>query len=50
LNIGASREDDGKPVILDSVKQANKIILESGLDNEYLPSKEVPNSWVLLSN
>jgi aspartate aminotransferase, mitochondrial len=33
LSIGAYRDDDGKPVILDSVKKAQKIILEANLDN-----------------
>jgi len=37
LGIGAYRCDDGKPVLLDSVRRAQKIIVDSGMDNEYLP-------------
>lgn len=37
LGIGAYRCDDGKPVLLDSVRKAQKIIVDSGMDNEYLP-------------
>lgn len=37
LSIGAYRDNDGKPVVLDSVKRAEQIIKEKKLDNEYLP-------------
>lgn len=37
LSIGAYRDNDGKPVILDSVKKANAVIESKGMDNEYLP-------------
>ncbi|CAD8153035.1 unnamed protein product [Paramecium octaurelia] len=37
LSIGAYRDNDGKPVVLESVKRAEQIIKEKKLDNEYLP-------------
>jgi len=37
LGMGAYRTDDGKPFILDCVKQAEKIIMEKGMDHEYAP-------------
>eukprot|EP00828_Plagiopyla_frontata_P045677 TRINITY_DN788_c0_g1_i2.p1 TRINITY_DN788_c0_g1~~TRINITY_DN788_c0_g1_i2.p1 ORF type:complete len:567 (-),score=59.21 TRINITY_DN788_c0_g1_i2:99-1799(-) len=36
LGVGAYRDDDGKPVVLSSVKQAEKIMFDKNLDNEYL--------------
>ena len=36
LGVGAYRDDDGKPVVLKCVKQAEKIIFDKNLDNEYL--------------
>lgn len=37
LGVGAYRDDKGKPFILPSVKQAEKILAESNLDHEYAP-------------
>lgn len=37
LSIGAYRDNNGKPVILDSVKKANQTINDKNMDNEYLP-------------
>ncbi|KAK6184627.1 hypothetical protein SNE40_007063 [Patella caerulea] len=35
LGVGAYRDDQGKPFILPTVRKAEKIIFESGLDHEY---------------
>lgn len=37
LGVGAYRGDDGKPYVLDSVRIAEKRILDQKLDHEYLP-------------
>jgi len=37
LGVGAYRDDDGKPVVLDCVKEAEKRLVEQGADHEYLP-------------
>ena len=37
LGMGAYRDDDGKPYILPCVRRAEEIILEKGMDHEYLP-------------
>jgi aspartate aminotransferase len=37
LGVGAYRDDNGKPFVLPSVKQAEKIITEQNLDKEYAP-------------
>jgi aspartate aminotransferase len=37
LGVGAYRDDNGKPFVLPSVKQAEKIITDAKLDKEYLP-------------
>jgi aspartate aminotransferase len=37
LGAGAYRDDNGKPFVLPSVKQAEKILFDSNLDKEYLP-------------
>ncbi|CAJ0832800.1 18581_t:CDS:10 [Entrophospora sp. SA101] len=37
LGVGAYRDDDGKPYVLNSVRKAEKKILEDRLDKEYLP-------------
>jgi len=37
LGVGAYRDDSGKPFVLDSVRTAEKRILEQKLDHEYLP-------------
>ncbi|KAG7669188.1 putative Aspartate aminotransferase, mitochondrial [Nannochloris sp. 'desiccata'] len=37
LGVGAYRDDDGKPVVLDVVRQAEKIIISRNMNNEYLP-------------
>lgn len=37
LGVGAYRDNDGKPVVLDCVKEAEKRIVESNANHEYLP-------------
>jgi len=37
VGVGAYRDDDGKPVVLPSVKEAEKRVVAANLDNEYLP-------------
>ncbi|ETN44797.1 uncharacterized protein HMPREF1541_09672 [Cyphellophora europaea CBS 101466] len=37
LGAGVYKDEDGKPWILSSVKQAEKILYEASLDHEYLP-------------
>lgn len=37
LGVGAYRDDSGKPFVLDSVRTAEKRILDQKLDHEYLP-------------
>jgi aspartate aminotransferase len=37
LGAGAYRTDEGKPFILPSVRQANKLIEQADMDNEYGP-------------
>ena len=42
LGVGAYRDDAGKPYVLDSVRTAEKKILDSKLDHEYLPIAGLP--------
>ncbi|CEG81320.1 Putative Aspartate aminotransferase [Rhizopus microsporus] len=35
LGVGAYRDDNGKPYVLNAVKKAEKLIMEKGLDKEY---------------
>jgi aspartate aminotransferase len=35
LGVGAYRDDNGKPVVLPSVREAEKRIMESGINKEY---------------
>jgi len=42
LGVGAYRDDNGKPYVLPSVKEAEKIIYEKSLDKEYLPISGLP--------
>lgn len=37
VGVGAYRDDDGKPVVLPSVKEAERRVVADNLDNEYLP-------------
>jgi aspartate aminotransferase len=37
LGVGAYRDDNGKPFVLEAVRQAERKILEQGLDKEYSP-------------
>lgn len=37
LGVGAYRTNEGKPLILDCVKQAEKIVFDKGIDHEYSP-------------
>jgi aspartate aminotransferase len=37
LGVGAYRNDEGKPFILESVKKAEELISKEGLDKEYAP-------------
>jgi aspartate aminotransferase len=42
LGVGAYRDDNGKPFILNCVKKANKIINEQNMDHEYAPILGLP--------
>src|SRR5687768_15350002 len=42
LGAGAYRDDNGKPWVLPSVRQAEKQIAEKQLDKEYLPISGLP--------
>jgi aspartate aminotransferase len=42
LGVGAYRDDNGKPFVLPSVRQAEKILAESSLDHEYAPIAGTP--------
>jgi aspartate aminotransferase len=42
LGVGAYRDDNGKPFVLDCVRKAEKRILESNLDHEYAPIGGIP--------
>lgn len=37
VGVGAYRDDEGKPVVLPSVKEAERRVVADNLDNEYLP-------------
>jgi len=37
VGVGAYRDDDGKPVVLPSVREAERRVVADNLDNEYLP-------------
>lgn len=37
LGVGAYRDENGKPYVLNCVKKAEKIVFDSNLDKEYLP-------------
>lgn len=37
LTIGAYRDESGRPYVLEVVREAERLILEGGLDHEYLP-------------
>jgi len=37
LGVGAYRDNDGKPVVLDCVKEAERRLVAAGADHEYLP-------------
>ncbi|KAG2183283.1 hypothetical protein INT43_006288 [Umbelopsis isabellina] len=43
LGVGAYRDDNGKPFVLSSVRKAEKIILEKGLDKEYAGITGLPD-------
>ncbi|KAB2579670.1 putative aspartate aminotransferase protein [Lasiodiplodia theobromae] len=43
LGVGAYRDDQGKPYVLPSVKQAEKKVVESNLDKEYAGITGVPD-------
>ena len=42
LGVGAYRDDNGKPFVLDCVREAEKRIFEKQLDHEYLPIGGLP--------
>ncbi|CEI89409.1 Putative Aspartate aminotransferase [Rhizopus microsporus] len=42
LGVGAYRDDNGKPYVLNAVKKAEKLIMEKGLDKEYAGITGVP--------
>jgi aspartate/tyrosine/aromatic aminotransferase len=37
LGVGAYRDDDGKPLVLQCIRKAEKILVDKQLDHEYLP-------------
>ncbi|XP_026687326.1 aspartate aminotransferase, mitochondrial [Diaphorina citri] len=43
LGVGAYRDDQGKPYVLPSVKQADEIVLNKNLDKEYAPIIGAPD-------
>ena len=43
LGMGAYRTDEGKPLILDCVKKAERIIMETGMDHEYSGIDGIPS-------
>jgi aspartate aminotransferase, mitochondrial len=43
LGVGAYRDDDNKPYILDCVKQAEQIILQRNMDHEYAGIDGIPS-------
>jgi aspartate aminotransferase len=43
LGMGAYRDNDGKPYILDCVKRAEEIIVEKGMDHEYAGIDGIPS-------
>jgi aspartate/tyrosine/aromatic aminotransferase len=42
LTVGAYRDDSGKPVVLESVRQAATILYDQNINNEYLPQDGLP--------
>ena len=42
LGVGAYRNEEGKPVVLNSVKKAEAILIEKGENKEYLPIEGDP--------
>ncbi|ORZ37884.1 pyridoxal phosphate-dependent transferase [Catenaria anguillulae PL171] len=42
LGVGAYRDDNGKPYVLSCVRKAEKVIMEQGLDKEYLGITGLP--------
>jgi aspartate aminotransferase len=42
LGVGAYRDDNGKPYVLPSVREAEKRIFEKNMDKEYLPISGIP--------
>jgi aspartate aminotransferase len=49
LGVGAYRDDNGKPYILPSVKQAEKIMADANLDKEYAPISGCPEFCKLVA-
>lgn len=57
LGVGAYRGDNGKPVVLDSVRKAEKLVLDKLLNHEYAgiagepycPRKQNLRSWTLIT-
>jgi aspartate aminotransferase len=43
LGMGAYRDNDGKPYILDCVKKAERIIVDNGMDHEYAGIDGIPS-------
>ena len=43
LGMGAYRDNDGKPYILDCVKQAEETILQKAMDHEYAGIDGIPS-------
>lgn len=43
LGVGAYRDETGKPVVLESVKKAEKILLDKKLDKEYAFPDGIPS-------
>jgi aspartate aminotransferase len=43
LGVGAYRDDNGRPFVLDCVRQAERIIIDGDLDHEYAPIAGVQN-------
>ncbi|RWS11706.1 aspartate aminotransferase-like protein [Dinothrombium tinctorium] len=43
LGVGAYRDDEGKPYVLPSVKQAEEALMSKNLDKEYAPISGIPD-------
>lgn len=50
LGVGAYRDDQGKPFVLPSVREAERLIAQKGLNKEYAPIGGEPEFGKLSAN